>query len=144
MHLTLHLTDACNLRCTYCYVRQDTHAMTPDTAKAAIDLAAADPGHHGIIFFGGEPLLQRQLIYDTVYYAEALGLPGKFHYKITTNGTLLDQEFLEFSKQHQVFIALSHDEQHRISAGFIRMAAAPFSSWSQLQGSCCNTVPMPR
>ena len=109
MHLTLHLTDACNLRCTYCYVRQDTHAMTPDTAKAAIDLAAADPGHHGIIFFGGEPLLQRQLIYDTVYYAEALGLPGKFHYKITTNGTLLDQEFLEFSKQHQVFIALSHD-----------------------------------
>ena len=109
MHLTLHLTDACNLRCTYCYVRQDTHAMMPDTAKAAIDLAAADPGHHGIIFFGGEPLLQRQLIYDTVYYAEALGLPGKFHYKITTNGTLLDQEFLEFSKQHQVFIALSHD-----------------------------------
>lgn len=109
MHLTLHLTDACNLRCKYCYVRQDTHVMTPDTAKAAVDLAAGDPGHHGIIFFGGEPLLRRQLIYDTVQYAESLGLPGKFHYKITTNGTLLDDEFLAFSKRYQVFIALSHD-----------------------------------
>ena len=109
MHLTLHLTDACNLRCKYCYVRQDTHRMTLDTAKAAVNMAADDPGHHGIIFFGGEPLLRRQLIYDTVQYAESLGLPGKFHYKITTNGTLLDDEFLAFSKRYQVFIALSHD-----------------------------------
>ena len=109
MHFTLHLTDACNLRCRYCYVNQSTHSMTLDTAKAAVDLAAKDPGHHGLIFFGGEPLLQRQLIYDTVAYAQSLRLPGKFHYKITTNGTLLDREFLDFSQKNQVFIALSHD-----------------------------------
>ena len=109
MHFTLHLTDACNLRCRYCYVRQSTHYMTLDTAKAVVDLAAEDPGHHGLIFFGGEPLLQRQLIYDTVAYAQSLHLPGKFHYKITTNGTLLDREFLDFSQKNQVFIALSHD-----------------------------------
>ena len=59
MHFTLHLTDACNLRCRYCYVRQSNHYMTLDTAKAVVDLAAEDPGHHGLIFFGGEPLLQR-------------------------------------------------------------------------------------
>ena len=82
MHFTLHLTDACNLRCRYCYVRQSNHYMTLDTAKAVVDLAAEDPGHHGLIFFGGEPLLQRQLIYDTVAYAQSLSLPGKFHYKI--------------------------------------------------------------
>ena len=85
------------------------HILTLDTAKAVVDLAAGDPGHHGLIFFGGEPLLQRQLIYDTVAYAQSLRLPGKFHYKITTNGTLLDREFLDFSQKHQVFIALSHD-----------------------------------
>lgn len=72
MHFTLHLTDACNLRCRYCYVRQSNHYMTLDTAKAVVDLAAEDPGHHGLIFFGGEPLLQRQLIYDTVAYAQSL------------------------------------------------------------------------
>ena len=100
MHFTLHLTDACNLRCRYCYVRQSNHSMTLDTAKAVVDLAAEDPGHHGLIFFGGEPLLQRQLIYDTVAYAQSLHLPGKFHYKITTNGTLLDREFLDFSQKN--------------------------------------------
>lgn len=109
MHLTLHLTDACNLACRYCYVNQSVHTMSREAARAAVDLAAGTAGHCGIIFFGGEPLLQRQLIYDTVDYAEALGLPGKFHFKITTNGTLLDEEFLDFSQAHQVFIALSHD-----------------------------------
>lgn len=109
MHLTLHLTDACNLACSYCYVNQSIHTMSPETARAAVDLAAGTSGHCGIIFFGGEPLLQRQLIYDTVAYAESLNLSGKFHYKITTNGTLLDNEFLMYSQAHQIFIALSHD-----------------------------------
>ena len=109
MHYTLHLTNACNLACRYCYVRQGTEVMPPSVARAAVDLAAREPGHHGIIFFGGEPLLRRQTIYDTVRYAEGLHLQGKFHYKITTNGTLLDEEFLRFSHRHQVFIALSHD-----------------------------------
>lgn len=109
MHLTLHLTDECNLACKYCYVNQSAHTMSPETARAAVDLAARTDGSCGIIFFGGEPLLQRQLIYDTVAYAEGLGLRGKFHFKITTNGTLLDEEFLQFSAAHRVFIALSHD-----------------------------------
>lgn len=109
MHYTVHLTNGCNLACRYCYVHQSTEVMSLETAHAAVDLAAREPGHHGIIFFGGEPLLQRQTIYDTVRYAQSLGLQGKFHYKITTNGTLLDEEFLRFSKQNQVFIALSHD-----------------------------------
>lgn len=109
MHVTLHLTDRCNLACKYCYVNQNTHDMSPDVAKAAVDLAAQSPGHSGIIFFGGEPLLQRQLIYDTVAYGRELFPSGKFHYKITTNGTLLDREFLDFSREHEIFIALSHD-----------------------------------
>jgi uncharacterized protein len=111
MHYTLHLTDECNMACRYCYVRQNTHYMTLETAKAAVDLAAEAGGHSGIIFFGGEPLLCRELIYETVAYAEQAqkGKHARFHYKVTTNGLLLDDEFLRYSAAHEVFIALSHD-----------------------------------
>lgn len=109
MHLTLHLTDTCNLACKYCYVNQSVHNMSLEVAKAAIDMASKQPGHTGIIFFGGEPLLRRQIIYDTVHYADSMTPPNKFHFKITTNGMLLDREFLSFSQEHEIFIALSHD-----------------------------------
>lgn len=113
MHYTLHLTDACSMACRYCYVRQDKHFMSEETARAAVDLAAQNGGHHGIIFFGGEPLLCRELIYRTVEYAESVqkksAVPLRFHYKITTNGLALDDEFLDYSVKHEIFIALSHD-----------------------------------
>jgi len=85
--------------------------MTPEVARGAVDLAAGTGVSCGIVFFGGEPLLCRDMIYDTVAYAEALQKEGRgrFHYKITTNGTLLDEEFLRYSLEHEVFIALSHD-----------------------------------
>lgn len=111
MHFTLHLTDACNLACRYCYVKQDTHYMSEEVARAAVNLAAGTGCHCGIIFFGGEPLLCRERIVETVRYAEGLQKDGKgpFHYKITTNGTLLDESFLRYSAEHEIFIALSHD-----------------------------------
>lgn len=111
MHYTLHLTDACNMACRYCYVKQNTHFMTKETARAVVNLAAKPGTPTGIIFFGGEPLLCRDLIYDTVGYTDSLQKEGKgkFYYKITTNGTLLDDEFLSYSDQHEIFIALSHD-----------------------------------
>lgn len=111
MHYTLHLTDDCNMACRYCYVKKDVHYMERDTARAAVYLAASEGGSRGIIFFGGEPLLCQELIYDTVAYGEKLQKSSnvRFHYKITTNGLLLDEEFLKYSTEHGVFIALSHD-----------------------------------
>lgn len=115
MHLTLHLTDSCNLNCRYCYVRQSTHFMAEQTVYSAVDLAASLSRKRndscGIIFFGGEPLLCRELIEKAVAYAEdkQKNGEGRFHYKITTNGTLLDESFMRFSKEHEIFIAMSHD-----------------------------------
>lgn len=111
MHFTLHLTDECNMACRYCYVRQGPRTMTLATARMAVDLAAQSARHCGIIFFGGEPLLQRNLICDTVAYGESLQEKGqvRFYYKITTNGMLLDDAFLRYSTEHQVLVALSHD-----------------------------------
>lgn len=114
MHVTLHLTNACNMQCDYCYVNHEhIKTMTPDTAKKAVDLALRTSGGQptGIIFFGGEPLLHQDLIREIVAYsreaAQKAGVP--LHFKMTTNGTLIDDAFLDFAKEAGIFIALSHD-----------------------------------
>ena len=111
MHLTLHLTNKCNLRCKYCFVELGADSMTQETANAAVDFAVADGGTTGILFYGGEPLLEKQLIYDTVAYTQAIKekTGHTFYYKATTNGVLLDEEFLKFSQTINLAIGFSHD-----------------------------------
>jgi len=113
MHYTLHLTNRCNLRCDYCYVDQSCGEtdMSPGTARAAVDLAGRGAKRAGLIFFGGEPLLRQELIRDTVAYARAREKEGgcRYFFKITTNGLLLDDEFLDFARREGLFVALSLD-----------------------------------
>lgn len=118
MHLTLHLTSRCNLRCKYCYAApHEGGDMTIETVKAAIGISMESlkrktpDASLGIIFFGGEPLLMRGLIEDTVRYCKSVECEtGQlFHYKITTNGMLLDEELLTSPDTSDVFVALSHD-----------------------------------
>ena len=113
MHYTLHLTNNCNMACKYCYVdRKNISVMDFDTAKKAVDMAAASAKESvGIVFFGGEPLLHKQLIYDVVEYCKWKGKNSdiSFHFKVTTNGLLLDETFMDFSAANNLFIALSHD-----------------------------------
>ena len=131
MHLTLHLTARCNMRCRYCYAAPHAGGdMTFDTAKAAIAMAMEElyreqPGQSlGVIFFGGEPLLMRNLITETVRHCrEVEAQTGQlFHFKVTTNGVLLDEAFLTDPDTSEVFVALSHDgvkpahDLHRVDA----------------------------
>lgn len=113
MHVTLHTTTGCTMRCAYCYApeseRQD---MSEATARAAVDFAArCNPHNAGIIFFGGEPLLRRDLIESTIAYCRELerAHAWAFHYKITTNGMLLDEDFLEFAARCGMCVAISCD-----------------------------------
>ena len=112
MNLTLHLTADCNLRCRYCYETHCREHMTWDTARQAVDLVFSY-GHatNGLSLFGGEPLLERTLAEDICRYAKAeaqrRGVGVRF--KMTTNGTLLDEAFLKFANAHDLGIALSHD-----------------------------------
>jgi uncharacterized protein len=113
MHVTLHITTGCNLFCKYCYAppvkRLD---MTSETAQKSIDFIVANyPVNTGISFFGGEPLLRKDLIRETVEYGKyrEANTSAYFHYKITTNGTMLDSEFLDFADKNKLHIALSMD-----------------------------------
>lgn len=111
MHVTLHLTNDCNLQCRYCYVRQGKQFMSREVARAAVDFAASAGSRCGVVFFGGEPLLCKERIMDTVAYGRALQDQGKgpFFYKMTTNGTLMDDDFLQYAEENEIYIALSHD-----------------------------------
>ena len=85
--------------------------MTIDTTRAVIDLAGRQAKRAGIIFFGGEPLLLRDLITDTIAYARQKEKESecRYFFKITTNGLLLDDSFIELSCREGLFVALSLD-----------------------------------
>lgn len=131
MHLTLHLTARCNLRCRYCHAPpREAGDMTFETARMAVEMAIdlmnrEHPGQSvGVIFFGGEPLLKRDLIAQIVRHCRKIeDETGQlFHFKITTNGILLDGEFLTDPDTYEIFVALSHDgvraanDLHRVDA----------------------------
>ena len=69
----LVLTQACNLKCKYCFVVQKPRSMTFQTAVDAADYLAANAEERGetpsINFFGGEPLLKwKDVIVPLTYY----------------------------------------------------------------------------
>ena len=108
MHLTLHLTDRCNLACRYCYQRHGTKRMSFETAMAAIEECTRGEENCGIIFFGGEPLLEADLIFRVIAECERRA-PLKYHYKVTTNGTLVSDAFVAKANAARLHIALSFD-----------------------------------
>ena len=90
MHLTLHLTRQCNMRCDYCYTPpRDARPMSLETAVKALRMGARLTGDSscGVVFFGGEPLLCRELMAEVVAEARRMERrgTGRFHFKVTTN-----------------------------------------------------------
>lgn len=113
MQLTLVLTHACNLRCTYCYTgeKKSVH-MTPATAARALDLAfATAKAPIQVSFFGGEPLLAWDVLSATAKLARARsaasGVPVVL--QVTTNGTLLTRARADRLRALGVYVTLSID-----------------------------------
>lgn len=111
MNFTLHLTERCNLDCTYCVNKKCNSDMTEEIMRKACDLAFSKGNTAGICFFGGEPLLRKDLIYKAFDYCTMLSeKTGKeIRYKMTTNGTLLDEEFISKAKEKNLEIGMSFD-----------------------------------
>lgn len=113
---TLCLTHDCTLRCNYCYAgRKYRHAMTRETAQKAIDICLAEAKRNGkgldLSFFGGEPLLEWELLQWCYDYLEAHqeGLVVPPRYGLTTNGTLLTAERLAWLTERDFLIGISID-----------------------------------
>ena len=111
MNLTLYLTENCNLRCSYCTREKHAQDMSRATVEKAVELAFSRGKNAGICFFGGEPLLKKDLIYYALELADErsrqTGIP--FLSKITTNGTLIDEEFASVAKRANMQIGFSFD-----------------------------------
>ena len=111
MNLTLHLTENCNMDCSYCIREKYPKDMSEEVLIKACDLAFSKGRHAGLCFFGGEPLLKKDLIYKALDYCEAKAKETgiTFECKMTTNGTLLDEKFLERAVKAKLGIGISFD-----------------------------------
>ncbi len=113
MHVVIHLTANCNMRCSYCYSEPvQNRGMTRETMYRTIEyIADTMPFNTGIIFFGGEPLLQRELIAEALRRFKLVcgARQSIYHYKMTTNGLLLDDTFLTMAEKFELGVSLSLD-----------------------------------
>lgn len=118
--MCLHICHDCNLRCRYCFAGQgDYHTgkremLSAETGKRAVDfLIEASGKRHNldIDFFGGEPLLNWDVVKELVDYCEKRGREtGKdLRLTITTNALLLDDEKTEYINKHFKNCVLSID-----------------------------------
>ena len=100
-HINLIITNACNLSCSYCYEQHDKDygRFTPDTLKRVYDFQSACNTNDGKLFqfFGGEPLIHKQLILDFInkYQDELKANMNHIHVSMITNGILLSRSFIE-------------------------------------------------
>lgn len=109
--LSLLTTLRCNLKCKYCYINQRDLDMSFDTLKKALDLFLNSSGlNKRIIFVGGEPLLNYNLIKSAVNYINQLKINSKKKIItiLNTNGTIMNDEIFEFFKDID-FISISLD-----------------------------------
>lgn len=122
--LCLHIAHDCNLACRYCFAEEGEYhgrraLMSYEVGKKALDFLVANSGKRvnlEVDFFGGEPLLNWQVVKDLVAYGRSLEEPyhKKFRFTLTTNGVLLDDEILEFVNKEMANLVLSIDGRKEI------------------------------
>ena len=106
MDYTISITNKCNLKCSYCYERHlntEYGHINDETMRKIADFINSRGDAGTVYLFGGEPLLYKETV---KFYCENL-IARRF--VITTNGTLLDEEFIKWCADRKVIINMSHD-----------------------------------
>ena len=94
--------------------------MSLTTAKDAIRDYFGHPQCNGIVtFYGGEPLLEFDLLKQAVLFAEETGHQTGINpdFQVTTNGTLLTDDRIRFLVDHDIFVTVSLDGNKRRMTG---------------------------
>ncbi len=126
--LCLHIAHTCNLNCSYCFASQGKYhgeraVMSFEVGKQALDFLIANSGTRRnleVDFFGGEPLVNFQVVKDLVAYARSIEKEhGKnFRFTLTTNGLLIDDDVIEFANRECHNVVLSLDGRKEIHDRF--------------------------
>jgi uncharacterized protein len=121
--LVVNVTSKCNLSCTYCYEYGEdkiTEASTKPrfmdeaTARKSVDFMFAESGDQkavNLTFFGGETLLNFKVLKSALAYARERGaeLDKRVDASLTTNGTLLRTEIIDWLVEQDVGVTVSMD-----------------------------------
>ncbi len=139
--LCLHVAHTCNLNCSYCFASQgkyhgDRAIMSFEVGKRALDFLVEHSGTRKnleVDFFGGEPLMNFQVVKDLVAYARSIEQEkGKhFRFTLTTNGMLVDDEVIDFANRECHNVVLSLDGRQEIHDRF-RVDYAGKGSWERI------------
>ena len=102
------ITNKCNLACPYCFECLQPKRMSLDMAKDILSFLHSDSDSAGFTFFGGEPCLEwDKVICPMVEYANSLDKKTRF--SMTTNGTLLNKERVDYLIENNISFLLSMD-----------------------------------
>lgn len=122
--LCLHIAHDCNLACKYCFAGEGEYhgarsLMSYETGKKALDFLIANSGNRvnlEVDFFGGEPLMNFQVVKDLVAYGRSKEKEchKKFRFTLTTNGILLDDDVMEFANKEMANVVLSIDGRKEV------------------------------
>jgi len=126
--VTLNAASVCNLDCIYCWNRggaygrmEQKRLMDRETAIRAIDLANASGFEKGDILvdiYGGEPLLNFDVVRAAMEHCKEIekesGGKRTFSFKVTTNGTLLTQEMVDFLSAMGTSLGISIDGTKKV------------------------------
>ncbi|MCL2426811.1 MAG: thioether cross-link-forming SCIFF peptide maturase [Oscillospiraceae bacterium] len=136
--LCMNVSHVCNMSCAYCFAGKgeygngddgkrssnneasSTSLMNLETAKRAIDFLIEQSGNKSnldVDFFGGEPLLNWQLVKDTIMYARSIEdkCNKKFRFTLTTNGLLIDDDVIDFACKEIYNVVLSLDGRPEVN-----------------------------
>ena len=122
--LCLHVAHTCNLNCEYCFASQGKYSgeravMDFETGKRALDFLIENSGdRHNleVDFFGGEPLMNFEVVENLVSYARSVEKEkGKnFRFTLTTNGLLIDDDVIDFANKEMSNVVLSLDGRKEV------------------------------
>ena len=114
-HVTLTLTERCNLNCVYCYEGYKSNKrMTFETAASILHKELSNSSEYDYVevaFHGGEPLLEFDLMKAICEYVWAGDYNCNYYFFATTNGTLLSDDMKEWFSENRdkIMLGLSLD-----------------------------------
>jgi len=122
--LCLHVAHTCNLNCSYCFASQGKYhggraVMSFEVGRRALDFLIENSGSRvnlEVDFFGGEPLMNWDVVKELVAYARTQEEPHnkKFRFTLTTNGMLIDDDVIDFANREMHNVVLSLDGRKEI------------------------------
>ena len=123
--LCLHIAHDCNLACRYCFAEEGEYhgrraLMSFEVGKKALDFLVSHSGTRRnleVDFFGGEPLMNFDVVKQLVAYGRSLEekFDKHFRFTITTNGILLDDDILDFINKEMDNVVLSIDGRKEVN-----------------------------